>query len=199
MKLSPPEVRRLRLARGWSQEHLAQAAGLSVRTVQRVEADGTASLATATSLAATFDLSLPALLPATPPAAHATAPARHPGLLYAGLAVLSLAGLRMAVGSAAGTPGPLFMALDLCVLLAGLALLAQPGRRALQDRQFAGLLLAALGVPLAMLLAASLALALAAPMWPRSAPVLMGLCGLALVALSWRQLRVPPPGVPAWP
>ncbi|WP_309247253.1 helix-turn-helix transcriptional regulator [Shewanella sp. VB17] len=30
-------VRKLRLQRGWSQEHLSQLSGLSVRTIQRIE------------------------------------------------------------------------------------------------------------------------------------------------------------------
>jgi len=30
-------VRKLRLQRGWSQEHLAELVGVSVRTVQRIE------------------------------------------------------------------------------------------------------------------------------------------------------------------
>ena len=36
-------VRRLRLERSWSQEKLAEEAGVSLRTVQRVEADGVAA------------------------------------------------------------------------------------------------------------------------------------------------------------
>ena len=54
MKISSAVVRRLRTDRGWSQEQLAIASGLSLRTIQRVEADGTASMGTKVSLAATF-------------------------------------------------------------------------------------------------------------------------------------------------
>lgn len=36
-------VRRLRLDKAWSQEKLADEAGVSLRTVQRVEADGVAA------------------------------------------------------------------------------------------------------------------------------------------------------------
>lgn len=54
MKISPTIVRRLRTEQGWSQEQLSAAAGLSLRTIQRVEADGSASLETRTCLAATF-------------------------------------------------------------------------------------------------------------------------------------------------
>jgi len=45
----------LRLEKGWSQEQLADIAGLSLRTVQRVENGATCSLETAKALAATFD------------------------------------------------------------------------------------------------------------------------------------------------
>ncbi|WP_428992097.1 helix-turn-helix domain-containing protein [Pseudoxanthomonas suwonensis] len=56
MKLSPSSVRRLREARNWSQEQLANAAGLSLRTIQRVETDGTASRETRVCLAAALDV-----------------------------------------------------------------------------------------------------------------------------------------------
>ena len=43
MKIDANQIRTLREARGWSQEHLASVAGLSPRTVQRMEAEGKAS------------------------------------------------------------------------------------------------------------------------------------------------------------
>ena len=58
MKISSYLVRRLRTERGWSQEQLATASGLSLRTIQRVEADGSASRETRVCLAATFDIPL---------------------------------------------------------------------------------------------------------------------------------------------
>lgn len=58
MKISPATVRRLRTDLGWSQEQLAVASGLSLRTIQRVESDGSASRETRTSLAATFGIQL---------------------------------------------------------------------------------------------------------------------------------------------
>jgi len=48
-------VRRLRLDRAWSQEELATASDLNVRTIQRVENGGKASLETMKSLAAAFN------------------------------------------------------------------------------------------------------------------------------------------------
>lgn len=58
MKISTTTVRRLRTERGWSQEHLALASGLSLRTIQRVEAEGNASRETHVCLAATFGIVL---------------------------------------------------------------------------------------------------------------------------------------------
>ena len=66
MKLNPSIVRRLREARHWSQEQLAAAAGLGLRTVQRVEADGVASRETRVCLAAALDTDVSAMLDAGP-------------------------------------------------------------------------------------------------------------------------------------
>lgn len=51
-------VRKLRLQRGWSQEHLSQVSGLSVRTIQRIERGQTAGLESLKSLAAVFDVNI---------------------------------------------------------------------------------------------------------------------------------------------
>ena len=48
-------VRKLRLQRGWTQEDLARFAGLSVRSVQRVERGQPGSLETMKALAAVFE------------------------------------------------------------------------------------------------------------------------------------------------
>jgi transcriptional regulator with XRE-family HTH domain len=48
-------VRKLRLRKGWSQEQLADASGLSVRTIQRIERGDTPGLETLKSLAAVFE------------------------------------------------------------------------------------------------------------------------------------------------
>ncbi len=48
-------VRQLRLERGWSQEDLAAVSGVSVRTIQRLENGGRASLETLKCLAAAFE------------------------------------------------------------------------------------------------------------------------------------------------
>lgn len=49
-------VRKLRLQRGWTQEHLAELAGLSVRSIQRIERGSALSLETINALAAVFEV-----------------------------------------------------------------------------------------------------------------------------------------------
>jgi len=49
-------LRKLRLQRGWSQEQVAELADLSVRTIQRIERGGQASLESANALAAVFEV-----------------------------------------------------------------------------------------------------------------------------------------------
>jgi transcriptional regulator with XRE-family HTH domain len=64
MKIDSALVRKLRVERAWSQEHLAGVSGISLRTIQRVEAEGTASLETRMALAAAFNVSPALLVPA---------------------------------------------------------------------------------------------------------------------------------------
>ena len=49
-------VRKLRLQRGWTQEHLAELTGLSVRSIQRLERGQPGSLESMNSLAAVFEV-----------------------------------------------------------------------------------------------------------------------------------------------
>jgi transcriptional regulator with XRE-family HTH domain len=54
-------IRLEREKRAWSQEHLAGAAGIGVRTVQRIEATGTASYESARAISAALGMSVSAL------------------------------------------------------------------------------------------------------------------------------------------
>lgn len=56
MKIDGNKVRTLRESRAWSQEQLATASGLSVRTVQRAEVESSASRETRVCLAAAFGI-----------------------------------------------------------------------------------------------------------------------------------------------
>ena len=59
-------IQKLRLKRGWSQQQLADASGLSARTIQRIEAGQTPSIETLKSLAAVFEVDFTSLQPETP-------------------------------------------------------------------------------------------------------------------------------------
>ena len=59
-------IQKLRLKKGWSQEQLAQASGLSARTIQRIEAGQPASTETLKSLAAVFEVDFSTLNPEIP-------------------------------------------------------------------------------------------------------------------------------------
>ncbi len=63
MQISPDSVkiRRWREERCWSQEHLADAAGIGLRTVQRIENGGQASRESVMALAAAFGVDVIAL------------------------------------------------------------------------------------------------------------------------------------------
>ena len=57
VQLNNDKIQKLRLLKCWSQDELAAACDVSVRTIQRVEKNGTASLETTKALAAVFNLS----------------------------------------------------------------------------------------------------------------------------------------------
>ena len=67
MRIDAQYLKKLREEKSWSQEHLAEAAGLSLRTVQRAEADGNASPETKMALAATLGVDAAQLTAAEDP------------------------------------------------------------------------------------------------------------------------------------
>jgi transcriptional regulator with XRE-family HTH domain len=105
-------IRSEREKRAWSQEHLAGAAGIGVRTIQRIEATGVASYESARAVSAALDIPVAELRRDDASASRAaidtghfesapiaTVPAQQPRLriaarwLGAGLAVTLLAGI----------------------------------------------------------------------------------------------------------
>lgn len=62
MLLVSETVKNLRTQNGWTQQHLAEICDVSVRTIQRVEKDGVASMETTLALASVFNLPNTALL-----------------------------------------------------------------------------------------------------------------------------------------
>ncbi len=57
MNVRGNQIKQLRIARGWTQQQLADIANLSLRTIQRVENQGIASNESVSSLAAVMELS----------------------------------------------------------------------------------------------------------------------------------------------
>jgi ribosome-binding protein aMBF1 (putative translation factor) len=62
MEINAEMVRQERQQRGWTQQHLADAAGCSLRTVQRIESHGVASNESVSALCAVFDIERQRLL-----------------------------------------------------------------------------------------------------------------------------------------
>jgi transcriptional regulator with XRE-family HTH domain len=56
MKINADLIIELRKAKSWSQDELAIAAGVNLRTIQRVESEGAASLQSKKALASAFDI-----------------------------------------------------------------------------------------------------------------------------------------------
>lgn len=61
MKIDAALIIKQRMLKGWTQEQLAAASGLSKRTIQRVENESTAAMETQKVLAATFELDFASL------------------------------------------------------------------------------------------------------------------------------------------
>ncbi len=62
MQLNPKTVKQLRDNKNWTQQSLADACGLSLRTIQRVEKEGVASRETMMSLCAVFEVKQSSLI-----------------------------------------------------------------------------------------------------------------------------------------
>ena len=58
MKINAEKVRLSRAEHNWSQDELAVAAGLNLRTIQRIETQGVASLQSKKALAAALDIQM---------------------------------------------------------------------------------------------------------------------------------------------
>ncbi|MEI8327248.1 MAG: helix-turn-helix transcriptional regulator [Betaproteobacteria bacterium] len=192
MRVSPSIVRKLRKSLGWSQEQMAIASGLSLRTVQRVEAQGVVSIQTRASLAATFSVSVSALAAEASAKQNTNQPRRDVGAFFLGVAVIACVMLNES-GRDSGMPiGEALMAIDsiLAVLAAcvgGPALL-----RLSRQRQHAAVVLSILGVPLVVLLLGGLLHSLFASQAPSYHLLSLGFCGLGLTVMALQMFGVVP-------
>jgi DNA-binding XRE family transcriptional regulator len=58
MQLDVQKLKELRESKAWSQSHLAEVAGISLRTIQRIEKSGIASPESAKSICASYDIKI---------------------------------------------------------------------------------------------------------------------------------------------
>jgi transcriptional regulator with XRE-family HTH domain len=87
MKINKEILRRERELRAWTQSHLAEVADVSMRTVQRIERTGDASMESASALAAALNVDL-ALLIASPDIAQANPAKPHRYKLWSALGLI---------------------------------------------------------------------------------------------------------------
>jgi len=71
MKINSELIKSERIKRAWSQEYLATVAGLGIRTIQRIENSGSASLESVKALASVLDLDIARLQACVDPATTA--------------------------------------------------------------------------------------------------------------------------------
>lgn len=189
MKISPTVVRRLRSERGWAQDQLAAAAGVSLRTIQRVEAEGAVSRETRVSLAATFNIPLSDLAEeCSSKTGNPNNQAQRVGILAIGMVILACA-LLSESGRLPGQPtSDAFAALNALMGAVGALLVIPAAFRLIARHYYAGVLLAALGIPLTVLMIAALMVALFSGRSPPWEALAMGVCGVALVVMARRLL-----------
>lgn len=62
MNVNQEKIKAMRVERGWTQQHLADVSNLSLRTVQRIESLGVASMETVNALCSVFEIERKQLL-----------------------------------------------------------------------------------------------------------------------------------------
>ncbi len=95
MIINAPTVKDARIAKGWTQQQLADVSGLSLRTVQRVESQGQGSMETCNALCSVLEIERQRLLAPTTAAA--------PGPRYRLALIICSAVLTGFVGGVAAT------------------------------------------------------------------------------------------------
>ncbi|MFY8299648.1 helix-turn-helix domain-containing protein [Pseudoalteromonas sp. SS15] len=187
VNISKEKIRQLRMSKGWPQEQLALASGLSVRTVQRVESEGAASLNTAMSLAATFEVDIYELQQTYQ---HETSQKQNLQYgLFIGLVILTLS-LATQPLQLPDDPYSTYMSF-MSYFLTGLGILIMTPSviSAFKHKQYFALVLASIGTLLSTMLAIGvlyLLLGLSKPMWELFA---LGVGGVCLLLMSLREFN----------
>jgi len=188
MKISPSAVRRLRTDRGWSQDQLAMASGLSLRTIQRVEAEGIASVGTAVSLAATYGTKLIELQEEQSDSAGRSI-WLWPSALLLGLAIVTLVLLGDS-GRLAGLPvSQGLAAVNISVAFLGAVLVLLAVARLFRQRQYVAVGLAVLGMPLVSFLGAAAIFSFVSGRTLSWDLFAFGALGVALLVMAAREFR----------
>ncbi|MBU6211827.1 MAG: helix-turn-helix domain-containing protein [Gammaproteobacteria bacterium] len=91
MEISSEKVREARMARGWTQQQLAEIANLSLRTVQRVENQSVASNETVSALSAVLEIPRTELMTLNANQLGQTEAERSMGRLLAAMVLLGAA------------------------------------------------------------------------------------------------------------
>ena len=142
VKLNPTGVKRLRESKSWTQEHLASAAGVSLRTIQRMESDGTASAESRLAIAAALGVPVESIHLALEGGAAAPRTELHRIAIgtrwgYAGVLIGTAASAAGILGGSSG-PEQVGTALGILGAFAGIAagaigVLSQRARRSAQS------------------------------------------------------------------
>lgn len=164
------------------------ASGLSLRTIQRVEAEGSASLATKVCLAATFGIPLAELAVSAGAETPASMLGKPPiDALLIGVAILAC----VLISESARLPGmPMsdgHAALNLVLMLLAASLSIPAALRLAAQGHVASVVLACIGTPLVVLSAAGIvffAISGRPPMWQLWA---FGVCGAGLITMALRR------------
>ncbi len=187
MKISPNTIRRLRLDRGWPQDQLATASGISLRTIQRVEAEGIASINTVVSLAATFNVNVKDLQEEENESVNQR-PIFLFGSLLIGLIIITVA----AVSESGRLPSPqsdLFATLNILGFIIGLMVSAPALAYAFRNKKYIETGLIVIGAPLITLFIAACIYWLVNGMSPSFLLFMFGAGGAALLIMAYKELR----------
>lgn len=146
MRINGSKVRALREAKAWSQEHLAEASGLSPRTIQRVEAEGAGSAETCLSVAAALGVPVLEIRPSHAVSDSGASAGYRRGVAFgwggyalgSGCALAAIAVSHASGASANSTFGSLGVVCGLMGLFAGLLSAASGWARSLQAKANGG-------------------------------------------------------------
>lgn len=187
MKISPFIIKKLRTERGWSQEQLAIASGVSLRTIQRVEAEGVASTSTAVCIAATYDVKLIELQEQKEGIAIKTSTIMY-RLKFLGTALITIA-LIIESGRLPGPQADAFESINIFIACIGAFILIPAYFTIFKNRKFVGAILTTLGVPLLTLSISGLVYALVSGQTLNWLLVIFGVAGVCIIFIAIKEFK----------